>query len=585
MFLLRTHTTGLLTSLIILAAFWAIDTAAQNIPSFMAPGRFEQQIGPLPVVPRGPTPDVISNLRDLTEIPREGADSINFQLHRIEIEGVTIYELADLSAYYGNIIGREVTLADIFVVADAITARYESDGFLLGRAVVPFQELDDGILTIHVIEGYIDRILLTGQLLGRDERFREFSEKIIGSRPLHASVLQRYLRLAGDLAGVSINSVLQPSQSTEDAAELILEIVQKPVDVVLRVGNRGTRVQGPMQLFANIGFNGIVSKYGRSEVALATSQFLAEEGRLRFISVRHEETINAEGTVVTAALSGSRMRPGEEFRSLDPAMEGEEPIPVDTRIENDMASIEVSHPIKRSGNLNIYVVGGLYAQNADVEQMDVSLVNDDLRVLRAAVVSYLNDRYGGQSAGALRISQGLNFLGASVQEIDQPEASAGFTKITVEASRAQKLTDFAKLFIQAGAQWTGDDLPITEEFVAGGRAFGRAYDFGEVSGDRGAGMSVELQISPKLKIPMIHRYEIYGFYDIAKLWNENDLPAGRVESAGGGLRFAVTETLTADLTLAKPLAGPVTSKGDDDWRIFFDISMHTENRLRPPARF
>ena len=89
-------------------------------------------------------------------------------LQSVVVEGSTIYSNEDLAGVYRELLGREVTLAQVFKVADTITARYRNDGYILSRAILPPQTISDGAVRIRIVEGYIDDVRIEGEL--SDER-------------------------------------------------------------------------------------------------------------------------------------------------------------------------------------------------------------------------------------------------------------------------------------------------------------------------------------------------------------------------------------------------------------------------------
>ena len=71
--------------------------------------------------------------------------------------------------------------------------------------------------------------------------------------------------------------------------------------------------------------------------------------------------------------------------------------------------------------------------------------------------------------------------------------------------------------------WQYSDEPLfsSEEFAVGGRVIGRGYDNGEILGDKGMGLSAELQY-----LTPVYRdfsFQPYAFYDVGKVWNVDDI--------------------------------------------------------------
>ncbi len=55
-----------------------------------------------------------------------------------------------------------MTIGQIQEVAAAVTERYRSAGFILAQAIIPAQEVDDGVVTIEVFEGKLGAVVFQG---------------------------------------------------------------------------------------------------------------------------------------------------------------------------------------------------------------------------------------------------------------------------------------------------------------------------------------------------------------------------------------------------------------------------------------
>ena len=150
------------------------------------------------------------------------------------------------------------------------------------------------------------------------------------------------------------------------------------------------------------------------------------------------------------------------------------------------------------------------------------------------------------------------------------------TLTTLErAIRLQEVWGPVSLRIVAQAQVALDPLLSFEEFLLGGSQFGRAYDFGELSGEDGLAGSIELRYGEEVDDSLVTSYEVYGFYDIGAVWNRNTEPGERRESlasAGGGARVGLMRDIQASLEVAQPLTRDVASTGDRGARVFFSIT-------------
>ena len=166
----------------------------------------------------------------------------------------------------------------------------------------------------------------------------------------------------------------------------------------------------------------------------------------------------------------------------------------------------------------------------------------------------------------MTVSKGLGDIGARV---DPLSGEAGFAKLNLDVGAAQQIGK--RMFVRArgSGQYSSDALPATERFAVGGSDFGRAFDSGVLSADRGVAGSIEFAVTP-FKSEIFKASEFYGFADAAKLRltaRPGFVPADfSLASAGGGVRMRYKENAEIDLEAAKSLDRPFPGV-KDDWRL------------------
>src|SRR4051794_17936575 len=106
------------------AALTASQSATAQIPSSELPGRARERFEE-PTVPRatpgGPTISLPST------VAPQGAERIRLKLSRVVVTGSTVYKPADFNSLYADLLGRQVTLAEVYAIAQRITTKYGND--------------------------------------------------------------------------------------------------------------------------------------------------------------------------------------------------------------------------------------------------------------------------------------------------------------------------------------------------------------------------------------------------------------------------------------------------------------------------
>ena len=487
-----------------------------------------------------------------------------FRLSAVNIEGVTVYSGGELLALYEPLLDQEIALDEIFALANAVTARYRNDGYTLSRAIVPPQTIRAGRVRITVIEGFVDEVVIEGETRGRAGLFREWGEKIKASRPFNVAVLERYSLLANDLPGARVRAVVRPSEDTPGAAEVVLAVEHKTFDAAASLDNRAPKTTGPLQGVASVTGNSLLGLYDRTTLTYSSA---SERKHSQFFGLRHEQVLDAEGTVASVAASYSRSQPGDVLKDLDLIS------------ESTTLGFELTHPVIRSRDTNLTLAGGFTYREVDSDVLSAKLFRDRLSVLTLGGAYRFTDPWRGLDFVDLRIHKGLDILGASRSGdpfLTRGDGSGSFFKVTGSLSRTQHLGDGMSLFLAATGQYASTQLLASEEFGYGGPGFGRAYDPSEITGDHGVAVLAELRFTGRPDIPILNFYQLYAFWDFGATFDidSGDQPARRTgASAGAGVRFGVTDYATGYIEVAKPMTRSVALEDNgNDARIFFRIS-------------
>lgn len=480
-------------------------------------------------------------------------------LTALTIDGVTAYPQRAFAPLYDQHLAREVGMADLVGVAAAITDKYRADGFFLTRAVVPPMSADPGSARLRVYEGYIGAVVVTGPASAAVERLLRPLET---RKPLRLADLDRRLALATDLPGVRISSRLEPDLDDPARHRLVVETQLRPVSATLYADNRGSEAAGPWQVYGR----------GALNSALASGDQLA----LSVLSVPEDpgEFTQLEATYALPLPGGGRLRGAiSASRSSDSGAAS------NTWLGNESRAggLRASFPLRRGRDHALWLSGGLDLRHVEQNWLGAGRFKEDLSVLR---ISAHGDRSGpaGVSTVLAQVSAGIDAFGAT----DAPtwrqsrwDADGQFVKVSLQGSHYRDLGSKAGIYLATDAQWSPDALLASEEFAVGALPYGRAYNYGEISGDSGLAGLVELRLGWAMKRKPLTFFQTYGFLDGAKVWNRNAAPGWRsaaLSSAGVGVRLKFSDRLSLRIEAAKPLTRIPYAQGDKDWRAFASLS-------------
>jgi len=553
---IRVHMGGRLGRIIIIAALLTGSTMCWAAPAPVVPGganagRVLENPTPLPEPTPAAPPVVVTPQIGVPAPP--GAEGALILVKKVIVQGSTVYGNQELTDTFSPYLHEHMTVGKLYEMVAALTRRYHKDGYTLSRAAVPPQDLSDGTVRIRVIEGYIDVVQTQGAY-----RSAAAADEIIGRiksyRPLNMKKLERDMLLLNDLAGVTVRAVLKAPESTPQhaappgATDLLLVFHDVPAPASATIDNYGSRYAGPYQMELQAGANHLVMPYQQTLVSGTTA--LPQSHELQDVQVSHRVTLDGEGTTATLQAGYAHTEPGYQLA------------PSEIISDAYNYGLTVSRPLVRSRTQNLYLAGDIVIKDITTDSLDSRLYHDKLTIVSVSATCDQADPWGGGNLAQLKLSQGLNVLGATrpgSADLSRADGHSDFTRLAATLSRLQTITQEFRLYAAATGQYSWSPLLSSEQFGYGGQQLGRAYDLAEFTGDEGVAGTVELRYSLPVLVPN-STSELFSFYDVGRVWNYHDMQSMEGgASAGVGLRFAYGGHVSGNLTLAQPLTRKVSA--------------------------
>jgi len=500
--------------------------------------------------------------------PIEAAQT-RFALTGASVEHSTVFNVTELRALYAPLIGKEVSLLDIYKLRDAITAKYRAAGFVLSQAIIPPQRIEGGVVRLEVIEGFINAVTVEGDSGDRRNLVERIARKLSRARPLNERDLERAVLLIGDLPGVEARTVLKPSENTPGAAELVVVVTRRAFAGSVSADNRGSLAIGPEQFSVAAVANSLLGQGEQTTLQLVTTRKTRE---LRYLSLGHEDVLSADGLRLGLSASLSRSQPGGSAAILE------------TRGEIRSFRANLSQPIVRSREKTLTIGTGVEILDSSNSIFGFEISDDRVRLAYVDLAfdyadTWFGDRYPASSLVRARIDRGLNGWGATRTgsfALSRADAVSDFTKISGEVTRLQRLTSVLSLSVSAAGQYSLDPLLSSQQFGLGGARFGRGYEPSEILGDSGVAVSVEARVAPWATSRARLRPQLYAFYDAGVVWLKDTSTAGAdrssLSSAGVGVSCYLGRAVLTQFEIAKPLTRQVASRGNEAIRPLFSIS-------------
>jgi hemolysin activation/secretion protein len=541
----------------VLFASHATSAQLQQLPGAAEPGR---KSPPRLTVPTAPAVLEWSVQLPPGAEPPAALKAETLTLTDIKLVGVTVYRREQLADLFQPYLGKEISFDQFYGISRAIQGRYRKDGYILSFSYVPPQTVVGGVFTIAVVEGFVERVQISDIEGPLKKTLEQHLAPISLSRPLNVAVLERYLLLANDLAGLKVTGVLRPSKKTRGATVLVAKVRRRPFQASTAIDNRSTEFTGPWSATADVTTNSVFGTGERLNLNANQTSRLKEKTA---VSASLRQPIGTDGLRADLAATYSRSKPGFTLAEFD----------IETMSYE--FSADLFYPVIRSRAQSLSIAGGFVYRNSEVDLLDAPFNRDRLRLLRAKLNYSKSGFLGGSSRIVLGVTQALAILNASdpaVETTSRADAHPYFTKANLDVVHQIALYRGLGLRLSVSGQYAR--APASEEFSIGGDGFGRAYNSGELTGEDGIAAAAELSYNIQSRIDHFDYIQPYGFYDFGKAWDKSSTASlglkQSLSSAGIGIRLGFLKGLTARLEYNYPLTRePSNQSSEKHGRLFF----------------
>ncbi len=466
----------------------------------------------------------------------------------VAIDGATAFPAAQLQPLVADLTGSGVPLARVEAARAALLSLYREQGYTFTTVDAVLRP--GGMLHFVVGEAQVTEVLLDGDIGPAGRQVLRFLEHLKDVRPLDVASLERWLLLAKEIPGVSVQPVLRPAGTGAGSLTLVARVSRQAVSGYVTADNRADRLTGPEQMLGVAQFNSFTALGERTELSI-------------FGAARASQIFGQASTEFYVGGSGLRIRlyAGHGYAQPSGALRG-----IGYLGETTIAGVGASYPLVRQRARSLTLDASLDAIESDVDVdgfggTTTRLSHDALRVARIGATGalydlLLGDARPGANQATVRLSQGIDAFGAGTR--GGRNGNVGFTKLNFELTRVQTLFspwENASVALQGtlAGQWTDDVLPLAEKFYLGGARLGRGFYAGQVTGDRALAASAELQLTTSMSTTLFgtalqFQPTLYVFYDWGQGWQNLAADADRrLQSYGIGLRVPVNDRFEVQL--------------------------------------
>lgn len=486
-----------------------------------------------------------------------------------------------------------LTIGQLQEVADVITRYYHDRGYFLARAIIPAQEVTDGVVHIRVLEGRLEKVVPNGNHLYSNAVLTRPFVPMIGNLVTVKQTESALLTLA-HYPGLTAFGVFRPG-SYVGTTDMVVNVQQeRAYDVTLRADNEGTEFTGRNRLIGTVDWNNPTGDADLFRIT-ALKTFVPENAL--FGDLRYEHPFFDPAN--TVAIDVSR-------NAFDVSGSGVTPGTIGGI--SKVAVLSLQRAFERSRQENISGTLDFSRKRADTQFVGKVIGRDDLAVFGAQLnYDSINSNWGIINTATLRLERAVSGVfgvpsDAAIQnkQVSPPPSRFGgdgapalpnFTRLTMDYQLFKNLPDNQALLFRLDGQYTPNMLTSLEQFVIGGVDSVRAVPTSQFLTDKGIFSSLEYSVrAPGFADKQAFAGYTWGqvlrfrvFTDAAVgILNDPVNPATKrvvVEGNGVGVEFTWPGRFTANLQYAHLNGGarPGSSPNDptairNSHQIWADIS-------------
>lgn len=533
-------------------------------------------------------------------LPPAALPLVEIRIRAIQLEGNSVVPCEDLQSLCSGWLNRSLVQEDLDELRFRIAGLYLSRGFLNSGAIIPDQDMKDGILRIQLIEGRLtDAIIRTYRENSDGQRTdiskaraavkpAYFRQRILAGndKPLRLGTLQNRLQILQSNPNLQrINAELKPGAVPGESI-LLMEVTESTRprwNIGMDAHNQRSPSVGGEQLEC---WAETTNATGFSDaLAIRMGLLTGDRGDPEFdpgqtASLRYSRAVTAYDT--TLDFTAER----QDYVILDEVFS-----PLDIEGDSWEIGMVVRHPLLRSfgshsasGVNSNQGAGEVLKQTVqndvwvglgfDMSHSETRLLGEPFSIspgyvdgeLDLSAVRFLQDwtRRTDNSVLAARsvISFGIDGLG-STDSPDEPDSA--FVSWAAHGQYSRRIgTRGDSATLRAGFQWASDPLPSPEQWILGGRYTVRGYPENSLVSDTGWFGAIEYScMLPPPSEDSNWRFAIVPFLDAGTGWNETGGGPTTLVSCGLGLRTEYADWLRGELFWGFPLSHRELTEGGD----------------------
>jgi len=474
---------------------------------------------------------------------------LRFDIADYRVEGNSLLRPGDLDRALAPYRGPQRDFGDVQRALEALEGAYRKAGYAAVRVYLPEQELNEGVVTLRVVEAKIGSVTVSGNQHFDAANIRRSVPALREGTTPSAPRIADNTRLANENPAKQTRVVLRPASAPNEVDAVIEVEDEKPWRAFLTADNTGTPDTGMYRVGIGFQHNNLFNRDQTLTAQYITSPTAPDQ--VSIYSVGYRLPLYSLGDSIDL-IAG--------YSDVDAGTTQTQAGPLSFTGQGYVFLARYNWLLPRRAEYEQRVVFGLdlrQYQNAcqfgQLGSAGCGSAGEDYAV-HPVSIAYLGTLTKTRGLVSFYANLAQNIPGGSdgsQANLDaaRPGAQGYYTIFRTGLSAAYAFWRDFQTRVRLDGQYTGDALVPGEQFGVGGWNSVRGFYERQIAGDTGYSGSAELY-TPNL-LPALGagwgELRLLAFYDLGEV-HDNDIAPGTpskdfISSAGAGLRFAIKKNV------------------------------------------
>lgn len=475
---------------------------------------------------------------------------LKFPLTQVQILDRNNQEVVtdELAHILKNYVGKEVSLSDLSNLANEISEFYRHNNYLVAKAILPPQEIEQGTVKILLLKGNVGEIRLQNHSALSNKFVSRLSNTTVNtSEFILKDELEKFALTINDVPGVNAGLQLSAGKKAGEANLLIKINDAKRFSGYVSVDNQGNKYTGRYRLAAGTKVNNLTGWGDELKLDLLSSN----QANLKNARIDYSSLIDGYSTRFGVTANYLHYKLGGNFKSLQ------------SQGHSHTLGAYLLHPTIRTPNFRLSTKVSFNHQNLTDKQQAVTVKQKrKINSLTAGIDGSWNLIKDGTTYFSLS-----TLFGNLANQTDEKkhnvaedfQSKSHFTVYNYRLSHEQILPKSFAFNIGINGQFADKILESSQKMLLGGLSGVRGHQAGAASVDEGHVIQTEFKHYLPVFSQSVLVSSLFYDYGFGKSYKHSQFLAKgvknsvKLQSVGAGLSLSDAGSYAINASIAKPL--------------------------------